>query len=64
MKVIRNAQTCELHGECVLAAPEVFEIGEDDEFVTVLNPEPDEQLREKVKKAALNCPTGSIRIED
>lgn len=64
MKVIRNARTCELHGECELAAPEVFEIREDDEYVTVLNPEPGEELRRKVENAALNCPTGSIRIED
>jgi ferredoxin len=64
MKVIRNAATCELHGECVLAAPGVFEIRDDDEFVTVLNPEPGEELRTGVENAALNCPTRSIRIED
>ena len=63
MRVIRNADTCELHGECVLAAPEVFEIRDDDEVVTVLNPEPGEQLRAKVESAAVNCPTGSIEIE-
>jgi ferredoxin len=64
MKVIRNASTCELHGECELAAPGVFEIrDDDDDAVTVLNPEPGEELREQVERAALNCPTSSIRIE-
>ena len=64
MRVIRNASTCALHGECVMAAPEVFEIRDDDEVVTVLNSEPDEELRGRIENAALACPTSSIRIED
>jgi ferredoxin len=64
MKVIRNAKTCALHGECVMAAPDVFEIRDDDEVVTVLNPEPGEELRRSAENAALACPTSSIRIED
>jgi ferredoxin len=64
MRIIRNASTCALHGECVMAAPEVFEIRDDDEVVTVLNSEPDEELRGSVENAALACPTSSIRIED
>jgi ferredoxin len=64
MRVTRNATTCALHGECVMAAPDVFEIRDDDEVVTVLNPEPGEELRGSVENAALACPTSSIRIED
>jgi ferredoxin len=64
MRVIRNATTCALHGECVLAAPEVFEIRDDDEVVSVLDPEPAEELRGRIENAALACPTSSIRIED
>jgi ferredoxin len=64
MRVIRNANTCALHGECVMAAPDVFEIRDDDEVVTVLNSEPDEALRKSIENAALTCPTSSIRIED
>ena len=64
MRVIRNATTCALHGECVVAAPDVFEIRDDDEVVTVLAPEPGEELRGSVENAALACPTSSIRIED
>jgi ferredoxin len=64
MRVIRNATTCALHGECVMAAPGVFEIRDDDEVVTVLNSEPGEELRRSVENAALACPTSSLRIED
>jgi ferredoxin len=65
MKVLVDATKCELHGECVMAAPDVFDIGEDDvEAVTLLNPEPDEKLRNAVEEAALMCPVAAIRIED
>jgi ferredoxin len=64
VKVIRNAKTCELHGECVMAAPEVFEIEDDKDVVTVINPEPGEELRGKVEQAVLMCPTSALRLED
>jgi ferredoxin len=65
MKVLVDATKCELHGECVMAAPDVFEIGEDDvESVTVINPEPGENLRNAVEEAALMCPVAAITIED
>jgi len=65
MKVIVDATRCELHGECVMAAPDVFEIGEDDvDAVTVLNPEPSEKLRNVVEEAMLMCPVAAIRIEE
>lgn len=63
MKVLRNAKTCELHGECVLAAPEVFEIEDDKDVVTVINPEPSEELRKAVENAVLMCPTASLQLE-
>jgi len=64
MKVIRDANRCELHGECVMAAPEVFEIEDDKDVVTVINPEPSEELRSAVEQAVLMCPTSALRVED
>jgi ferredoxin len=63
MKVILDSDRCELHGECTMAAPEVFDIGDDAEVVTVINPEPEEHLRNSVEEAALVCPVAAIRIE-
>jgi ferredoxin len=63
MKVILDSDRCELHGECMMAAPDVFEIGDDAEVVTVTNPEPAEHLRNSVEEAALMCPVAAIRIE-
>ena len=63
MKVIVNFDLCDLHGLCVEAAPEVFEIG-DDGNLHVLNDTPADGLRAKVDKAVRECPTGAISIEE
>ena len=64
MKVIVDLDVCQAHGDCVVAAPEVFDLGEEADVVTVLNPEPGDELRARVERAALDCPVTAIRIED
>jgi len=64
MKVIVDAGGCVLHGECVIAAPEVFEIDDDKDVVTVIDPEPGERLRSKVEDAVLMCPVAAISLAD
>lgn len=46
-----------------MAAPDVFEIGDDAEVVAVTNSEPEDHLRNSVEEAALMCPVAAIRIE-
>jgi ferredoxin len=43
-------------------APEVFEV-RDDDFLYVLQEEPDESLRPKVEEAVRRCPKQAISIE-
>ena len=62
-KVIVDPNVCDLHGICVEAAPEVFEMG-DDGVLRVLNETPGEGLRAKVDEAVRGCPTGAISIEE
>jgi ferredoxin len=64
VKVIVDLNVCQAHGDCVVAAPEVFDLGDDDDVVNLLDSEPGEELREKVERAVDNCPTNAIRIED
>jgi ferredoxin len=45
------------------AAPEVFEV-RDDDLLYVLDETPDESLRAKVVQAARLCPKQAITIED
>jgi ferredoxin len=45
------------------AAPEVFEV-RDDDFLYVLQEEPPEELREKCEAAVRACPKAAITIVD
>ncbi|TGD87542.1 ferredoxin [Mycolicibacterium sp. CH28] len=62
MKVSVNANRCQLHGECTVTAPGVFEIGDDDTVVRVINPEPEEEYHSAVEDAATMCPLAAIRV--
>lgn len=63
MRVNIDEFRCDAHGVCVDACPEVFELGDDDDVVVVLLPEPDERLRASVTRAADVCPKAAIAIE-
>ena len=63
VKVIVDMSQCDLHGLCVEAAPEVFEI-DDNGVLQVLIEAPPEDLRAKVEKAVRECPTGAITIQE
>lgn len=63
MKVILDTDLCEAHGDCVVAAPEVFDLGDDDDVVRVLNATPGEDQRKKVEFAARICPVSAIQVE-
>ncbi len=62
MRVVVDYDLCESNALCMAAAPEVFEVREDD-FLYVLQEEPSEELRGKVEEAARRCPKQAISIE-
>jgi ferredoxin len=62
MKVVVNFDVCMGNAQCMLAAPEVFEVREDG-MLYVLQEEPPQSLRADVEKAARLCPTQAITIE-
>jgi ferredoxin len=63
MRIVVDFNLCESNALCVTAAPEVFEVREDD-FLYVLDENPPEELRAKVEAAVRVCPKQAIRIED
>jgi ferredoxin len=62
VRVIVDYDLCESNALCMAAAPEVFEV-RDDDFLYVLQEEPPEDLRAKVEAAARSCPKAAITIE-
>jgi ferredoxin len=64
MKIVVNLDTCDTHGDCVVEAPEIFDLEDDDDYVRVLLSEPGEDLRDAAQRAADACPVSAITIED
>ncbi len=62
MRVLVDFDLCESNALCVQAAPEVFEVREDD-FLYLLDDNPGEELRARVEAAARVCPKQAITIE-
>ena len=63
MRIVVDFSLCESNALCVDAAPEVFEV-RDDDFLYVLNENPPEEMREKLMEAVRSCPKNAISIED
>jgi len=62
MRVIVDFDLCESNALCMAAAPEVFEV-RDDDFLYILQEEPPEELRSKVEEAVRRCPKQAIKLE-
>ncbi|MGW2700313.1 ferredoxin [Streptomyces sp. NPDC001340] len=61
MKVVVDINKCQDHGQCVFAAPDVFQLDTDGRLAYVSDP--DDALRDEVEEAADVCPLQAIRIE-
>jgi ferredoxin len=62
MRVTVDSALCESNALCMAAAPEVFELREDD-VLYVLDEQPSDQLRSKVMEAVQSCPKQAIRLD-
>jgi ferredoxin len=63
MRIVVDYDRCESNALCMGAAPEVFEVRDDDNLY-VLNEHPGEALRRKVEEAVRVCPKQAITLED
>ncbi|MFI1732319.1 ferredoxin [Streptomyces acidicola] len=77
MKVTADQIKCCGAGQCVLLAPEVFDVGvppplersrewgrEEDGIVVLLDEKPPEHLRAAVREAADMCPASAIAVHE
>lgn len=63
MRVRVDRALCQGHTQCAMAAPDVFELGEDDGLASVPRPEVPEHLEAAVVKAAGRCPERAVILE-
>jgi ferredoxin len=62
MKVNVDMNLCQSHGECVLVAPDVFDLGDDD-VLTWKEDVPDDR-RDDMEAAVNACPMMAISLDD
>ena len=64
MKVVVDEEKCCAGGQCVLAAPEVFDQRDEDGIVVLLTGNPGPELHAGVREAAQICPAAAITVSE
>ncbi len=62
MRITVDLSLCQDHGQCAIAAPQVFRINDDGKLEH--DSEADESYRFEVEEAADVCPVQAITVED
>lgn len=62
MKIAVDTERCIGAGQCVVAAPELFDQREEDGIVILLDDSPDPGLEPAAETAAALCPATAIRL--
>lgn len=64
MRITVDYSLCEGHGQCLLAAPDVFDLPDGSEQVVLLDPNPPEEAAAAaVLRAAAMCPAQALRVD-
>jgi ferredoxin len=61
MRITIDRDVCIGAGNCVFAAPEVFDQAGDG-LVRLLDPDPPADLEQRVRDAVARCPSGAIAV--
>lgn len=64
MEISLDIDKCCGAGQCVLAAPEVFDQREDDGVVVLLDTDPAQEQLDAVREAAAVCPAAVIGVRE
>jgi len=64
MRVTVEPGTCQAYANCLLAAPDVFDLDEEAAVVMILQERPPEELRPAVEDAVRSCPVQALTLHD
>lgn len=59
-----DRQRCVGAGQCLMAAPEVFDQSDEDGVVVVLAPSPPVEAHEQVRRAVAACPARALSLSE
>jgi ferredoxin len=63
MRVALDQDRCIAAGQCVAAAPDVFDQRDEDGVVVLLKATPDADEEDDVRRAAVVCPALAIQVQ-
>ncbi|MFI7616589.1 ferredoxin [Nonomuraea terrae] len=64
MRVILDPQSCQAYGNCLLTAPDVFDLDEETGVAIILQERPPAELHAAVEEAVRSCPVQALTLED
>jgi ferredoxin len=64
MRVTLDETKCQAYGNCMLTAPDVFDLGDEDAFVRILQERPAPELRAVVEEAVRSCPVEALTLHE
>jgi ferredoxin len=63
MRVRVDLDKCQGYGNCVLAAPDIFDVDDSNLVVLLADPIPDDRAAD-VRQAVRECPTGALAVDE
>jgi ferredoxin len=63
VRIEADLARCQMNAVCVVIAPKVFDI-DDDDGVQILQEHPDPEQQENAREAVANCPMQALKIVD
>jgi ferredoxin len=64
MRVILDTQNCQAYANCLMTAPEVFDLDEEKGIAIIKQENPPEDLRSAVEEAVRSCPVQALTVEN
>jgi ferredoxin len=64
VKIILDQEACMGYANCVIEAPELFDIDEETDKALVLVETPEGELQEAAREAVRVCPAVALRLEE
>ncbi|MEX0847790.1 MAG: ferredoxin [Ilumatobacteraceae bacterium] len=62
MRVHLDSEKCQGHNRCYALAPELFDVDDYGQAVLLIDGEVPDELHEKARLAAANCPEFAIKV--